>query len=303
MRCVNFARGLSGLLLARFFVPLLVTAATGLAAEESVKPFFELSAEVRGQQVAIIGSLHDCLCASVEVTASLQGMSPSLPLPLRRDVTESRGVLLTLRPTDRAKRSSYEYAARFAVGRSGARPTPGYVYRLPFPVPALFRVAQGYGGTFSHEPGSPNEFSVDWTMPVGSTVLAAREGVVVAVRSDQQGGGTAEEFAERVNQVVVEHADGTLAEYLHLRYRGVAVKLGQRVATGDLLGFSGDTGYTNGPQLHVRVYRIGAPGREQSLPVKWDTRERYKPGGPRDEFPFKFDVLQLLPAPAGAAKK
>ncbi len=266
-------------------------------AEAPLKPYFTVASDERGGQVTLTGELQDCLCASVEITANLQNLRPSVPLPIERDFTEPRTALGHLRPIDRARRSSFDTTARIAVGRRGAHPAPGHLYRLPFPLPATFKVIQGYGGSFTHDPGTPNECAVDWAMPEGTPVLAAREGRVVAWRADQERGGIAEEFFERVNQVFVEHADGTVAEYQHLRFRGVAVKLGQRVATGDLLGWSGATGYVKEPQLHVRVYRVTSAGREESLPVRWDTRERYLTYALRDEFPFKITLFHSVRVP------
>lgn len=262
------------------------------------KPFFAVTPETRGGEVVLVGRLHDCLCVSAEITAELTNMRATPPLPVQRDVTEPKITVATLRPTDKTKKSNYAYGARFYVGRSGARPDYGHVYRLPFPPVARFRISQGFGGNFSHDPGSPMEFSVDWAMPPGTAVLAAREGTVVAFRADQTVGGPTEEFHDRVNLVVVEHADGTLAEYLHLRPGGVAVKLGQKVATGDLLGHSGFTGYAREPQLQVRIYRIVGPGRDECIPVRWDTRERYEAPRKAGEAPFRIDLLRFLREPA-----
>lgn len=269
----------------------------GAAEPPAPKAFFVVDAEARGGEVALVGKLQNCLCVSLELTAELTHMRATPPVPVQRDVTEPRTLLTTLRPAEKGKKSNYAFAARFFVGREGSRPDYGHLYRLPFPPVARYRITQGYGGNFSHDPGSPMEFAVDWAMPVGSQVLAARDGAVVALRSDQSEGGPTEEFHDRVNLVVVEHVDGTLAEYLHLRPGGVAVKLGQKVAVGDLLGFSGATGYAREPQLQVRIYRIVAPGRDEGLAVRWDTRERYEAPRKFGELPFRVDPLRFLREP------
>ena len=64
------------------------------------------------------------------------------------------------------------------------------------------------------------------------------------------------------NFVLLYHDDGTMADYAHLRRDGVVVKEGQRVETGELLGYSGDTGYTSGPHLHFVVFLSRGPKRE-----------------------------------------
>jgi murein DD-endopeptidase MepM/ murein hydrolase activator NlpD len=56
--------------------------------------------------------------------------------------------------------------------------------------------------------------------------------------------------------VVVAHADGVRTMYAHLS--SIAVRLGERVATGDRLGAVGATGEATGPHLHFEVRLRGA---------------------------------------------
>jgi murein DD-endopeptidase MepM/ murein hydrolase activator NlpD len=56
------------------------------------------------------------------------------------------------------------------------------------------------------------------------------------------------------NYVVIGHSDGTTALYGHLTNEGSYVEVGEVVAQGALVGFSGNTGNTNNiPHLHVSV--------------------------------------------------
>jgi len=50
------------------------------------------------------------------------------------------------------------------------------------------------------------------------------------------------------------------------------VTAGDRVEAGDRIGLSGNTGHTTMPHLHFAVYRAGAWGRTQSLPVRFAHR-------------------------------
>jgi murein DD-endopeptidase MepM/ murein hydrolase activator NlpD len=133
-------------------------------------------------------------------------------------------------------------------------------------------VSQGNLGRVSHGPGSGNEYAIDWTMPEGSMVLAARGGTVIAIKQDSNAGGDDKKFDLAGNLVVVKHDDGTCAEYLHLQPDSALVKLGQHVNAGTPLASSGNTGHTTGPHLHVAVF-INQTGSERtSLPVRWVTR-------------------------------
>lgn len=123
---------------------------------------------------------------------------------------------------------------------------------LPFEVGKSFEVLQGPGGAFSHQ-GEQYQ-AVDFAMPEGTPVLAMRGGLVIEAIDHWSEGGPSESLALKANRVLIEHSDGTLAEYLHFKKGGVLVKKGERVARGSRLGLSGATGFASEPHLHVRVY-------------------------------------------------
>lgn len=55
------------------------------------------------------------------------------------------------------------------------------------------------------------------------------------------------------NYVKIKHDNGMYTLYSHLKYGTVAVKLNQRVTKGTVLGYMGNTGYSNGAHLHLEV--------------------------------------------------
>lgn len=62
--------------------------------------------------------------------------------------------------------------------------------------------------------------------------------------------------------------DNTFALYAHLKYKGVVVKQGQKVKEGDLLGYSGNTGFSDSPHLHFEIYKESEGEKSRrSLPV------------------------------------
>jgi murein DD-endopeptidase MepM/ murein hydrolase activator NlpD len=144
---------------------------------------------------------------------------------------------------------------QFIPGQPGAEHRPEQPYRLPYALSSSVRVSQAYPVVKTH--GDPSsQYAVDFVMPVGTDVFAARDGVVIEVASDFFESGTDYEVdGPRANVVRVLHADGTMALYVHLNWNTIRVVPGQRVRRGEYLADSGNTGFTTGPHLHFVVQR------------------------------------------------
>lgn len=164
---------------------------------------------------------------------------------------------------------SYEYS--YYIGSIYARHNDNFAYRLPYNRGSSFFLSQGFGGAFSHL--EHQEFALDFTMPEGTPVYAARGGIVVDAEEKFSVGGNSRQYLEKANYVTILHDDGTLADYAHLKHNGVEVRIGQQVRTGQLIGYSGATGFASGPHLHfvVRKAKIGAVF--ESIPVKFATKD------------------------------
>src|SRR5690349_1140179 len=89
-----------------------------------------------------------------------------------------------------------------------------YVYALPYPKGEKHFLIQGYKSSFSHKA----RLALDFKMKKGSTVTAAREGVVVRVEERYKKGGVNKKYLGRANQVVIRHDDGSQAMYAHLQF-------------------------------------------------------------------------------------
>jgi len=156
------------------------------------------------------------------------------------------------------------------LGRVDAHHDDDYRYRLPYGDGVSFPVIQGYGARLSHR--GAEQFTLDFGMPVGTPVHAARDGVVVLFEDSHDGGCWREECGRLANFVVVLHDDGTTGEYFHLQQGSAQVALGERVTRGQVLARSGNTGYSSAPHLHFGVYRTLADGHTQSVAVRFETR-------------------------------
>ena len=142
--------------------------------------------------------------------------------------------------------------AKFIYGNSQtAFHDSTYIYSLPVRKGKRVRISQGFNGKQSHF-SIESRYAIDFDIPVGSKVFAAREGIVVyTVDHFSKSGGKS--FVKKANKIVILHNDGTFAAYSHLKYKGTLVKKGELVKRGQLIGYSGNTGFSRGPHLHFAV--------------------------------------------------
>jgi Peptidase family M23 len=164
---------------------------------------------------------------------------------------------------------NYKFACNF--GSVSAVHDDTHVYELPYEPGTAHRVVQGHHGKFSHT--GENEFAVDWKMPEGTSVCAARGGLVIRSKDDSNQGGPDHKYDKMANCIFVQHSDGTIGAYLHLQTGGNKVKVGDKVKAGDVIGLSGNTGFTSGPHLHFAVYKLKDGAVRETIPVKFRTME------------------------------
>jgi murein DD-endopeptidase MepM/ murein hydrolase activator NlpD len=196
--------------------------------------------------------------ASVAVTfRDLRNVAFDRPVPIFAVVPpRSETYLCGLAPRDRRQAWSYAYTAKSTLGAFDAVHDAKARYRLPYREGTAHAVGQAPGGPISTHTTPESENAIDIDMPEGTPVLAARDGLVVETRDQFTEGRPDKALLAKANRVRVLHADGTIASYAHLKAQGVVVAVGQAVKAGDLLGYSGATGYVQGPHLHLVVTRV-----------------------------------------------
>jgi murein DD-endopeptidase MepM/ murein hydrolase activator NlpD len=160
--------------------------------------------------------------------------------------------------------------AEVQLGRVDADHDDGYLYRLPYANGVSFPIVQGYGAKLSHR--GAERYTLDFGMPVGTPVHAARDGVVALIEDSHDTGCARQECGPYANFVVVLHSDGTTGEYFHLERGSAEVRVGDRVERGRRLARSGNTGFSTAPHLHFGVYRTDRERRNESLAVRFETR-------------------------------
>jgi len=177
---------------------------------------------------------------------------PELPRRLVLGAGEEH-VVAELRPVDTTLASRAAVACEAIVGDPRARPAERRTYDFPLPTGTHYTLDQGFDGRFSHDTPE-GAYSLDFGVPEGTPVLAARAGVVMQVEDAfRTSGRDSARFGDRANFIRVLHDDGSMAVYAHLAPHSLAVRLGARVGTGQLLARSGNTGFSTGPHLHFSV--------------------------------------------------
>jgi murein DD-endopeptidase MepM/ murein hydrolase activator NlpD len=150
------------------------------------------------------------------------------------------------------------------ITHAAALPT----YFLPYPGGFVWQCVQGNNSGGSHSGRAA--WAWDFRMPQGSPIVAARDGVVSMLKQDSSQSCPQNIYAcpEWNNYIVIDHADGSSASYLHGFQNGARVRLGQHVRQGDIMGISGTTGQSGAPHLHFQV-QYTTPGAyiAQSFPV------------------------------------
>lgn len=100
---------------------------------------------------------------------------------------------------------------------------------------------------------------LDLAAPIGTEVYASADGVVDWANSGHNGG-----YGKLVK---ISHSFGFMTYYAHLDK--LAVSKGQFIKKGQLIAYSGNTGYSTGPHLHYEVRFLGQPINPLSF-VKWN---------------------------------
>jgi hypothetical protein len=124
-------------------------------------------------------------------------------------------------------------------------------YVLPFPVGKSYTTNLSHCSGSYHSEGNPDEYAIDFEMPIGSSVTAARAGRVVFMEESGEDG----DFPN--NLVIIKHQDGTYAQYMHLTEKGATVSVGDEVQQGAEIGLSGNTGLAGYPHLHFITTKAG----------------------------------------------
>ncbi len=141
----------------------------------------------------------------------------------------------------------FESKLRLEIDPSSIPPAGKGILR--WPLDAVY-ITQHFGRTVDaarlYTSGTHN--GIDFRAAPGTIIRVAADGIIKGVGNTDQYRGC----YSYGKWVLVEHNNGLSTLYAHLSL--IKVTPGERVLRGEILGYSGSTGYATGPHLHFTVY-------------------------------------------------
>ncbi len=216
------------------------------------------------RESTILASLQQALTRSLEILADAGTLSPAL-LQARAELTmaQARALTVQARATLWSEASplglrpgTSEGAVTVTVQSLQALVGDGRT-ALRWPVPDAILTQKFGPSPYAFEPAYASvphfHTGIDLAAPPGTPVLAAADGTVLLTGAQRQGN----QYVGYGNYVILQHASGLRTLYAHLL--GSAVRPGDTLHQGQVLGFLGSTGNSTGPHTHFEVRVENAP--------------------------------------------
>jgi len=143
--------------------------------------------------------------------------------------------------------------------------------KYKYPVAISEEVKMSYDESPAHTGNL--KYAVDFICKEGTPVKAAADGVVIDLKSNSDVGGESRDLDSLGNFIEIEHENEEFSIYEHLKKDGVLVKLGDKVKKGQVIGYSGATGWLAhlGPHLHFMVGKYGESDEDyETLEIAWE---------------------------------
>ncbi len=115
---------------------------------------------------------------------------------------------------------------------------------MQFRWPVRGRIISGFGP----KPGGQQNEGINVSVPEGTSVKAAEDGVVAYAGNELKGYG---------NLVLIKHTDGWVTAYAH--NSEIDVKKGETVKRGQTIAKAGQTGSVTSPQVHFEIRKGSQP--------------------------------------------
>ena len=132
-----------------------------------------------------------------------------------------------------------------------------------WPIPGCYTITGGFGEGRSYE----SHGGTDIAASIGTPIYAANSGTVIDTSNDcshsSAGVGACNHGGGYGNHVWIQHDNGYQTIYGHMI--NTAVSTGEYVSKGQLIGYSGSTGWSTGPHLHFELRINGVRSNPMAL--------------------------------------
>jgi len=137
-------------------------------------------------------------------------------------------------------------------------------YTIPFKKRPV-KIGQGFNqGSHIKWPEDKEDFtySIDFLLRQGTKIISSRKGKIIKVKTNGNKNYSGknlkkgeEAYKKHMNEIIIKHEDNTYASYSHLKKYKPLVKVGQKIKQGQLIGISGNTGWSSAPHLDFSVFK------------------------------------------------
>ncbi|MBA5246100.1 M23 family metallopeptidase [Marnyiella aurantia] len=249
---------------------LILSSITAFAQQKWDIKFYN---EVKGREVEIYADNNEHMPMSAMFDFKLNNMistlanGKSVVIPART----KKFLLAKVKVIKADLGNSFSYTNTYNFGDvTASAHDDNLIYWLPFEKGKTKLIFQGYNGKFSHQ----NSAALDFSLEEGEKVFTARGGTVVEVEESNNRNCPDISCARFNNYILIMHSDGTFADYSHLKQNGSIVRPGSKVERGQHIGYSGSTGFSNGPHLHFSVFNNRIDGKRSYIKTKFRTSEQ-----------------------------
>lgn len=196
---------------------------------------------------------------TLEYNAQTKNLVPLCILPIRKTyIPKSKTKVCEFY----IKRPNFNYKGNFNKIRKHDN---SYIYRLPYKTNTKEQVTQSFDDIPTHK--NKSMYAIDFGLKIGTKIFAIRSGIVKEVKEKSKMGGASKKYLDYANSILIEHIDGSYARYSHLMFDGIVVNVGDYIKKGQFIAYSGNTGYTYGPHLHLAVFT-----KNHTLPIKFKAK-------------------------------
>ncbi len=159
---------------------------------------------------------------------------------------------------DKKNRPSFGYRFAYRQGNMNPKPDKKITYLLPIaPGKETNLLELSYlGEKYGKKKEPKGWYNISFSTEEGDTIFASRAGVVTRVKDnlevDLKEG--AYSYTKDVNQIIIEHNDGTYGNYSVFKNGTIELKIGDKVIPGQFMGITSGADYGSGFHLRFSVY-------------------------------------------------